>query len=94
MALVNSQGEYTIQTKPDLVLVVNPPRRLPILLRSIIKAELDTVVEKQILAPVTESTPWVTSMVVAQKKDGRVHIRLDPQNFNKSSCKATTHSLQ
>ena len=38
--------------------------------------------EKQIIAPVTEPTQWVSSMVVAQKKDGRVRIYLDPQPLN------------
>lgn len=40
------------------------------------------MVGKQILAPVTEPTPWVLSMVVAQKKDGRICICLDPQHLN------------
>jgi len=34
------------------------------------------MVTKQIISPVTEPTPWVSSMVVAQKKDGKVHICL------------------
>ena len=34
------------------------------------------MVEKQIIAPVTEPTPWVSSMVVAQKKDGRVQAKV------------------
>ena len=41
------------------------------------------MVEKQIIAPaVTEPTPWVCSVVVAQKTDGRVRICLDPQFLN------------
>ena len=41
------------------------------------------MVDQQILAPVITPTPWVSSMVVAQKKDGRVRICLDPQHLNK-----------
>ena len=36
------------------------------------------MVDQQILAPVITPTPWVSSMVVAQKKDGRVRICLAP----------------
>ena len=61
-------GEYTIQVKPDTVPVVNPPRRLPIYLRKVVKTELEMMVDKEIIAPVTEPTSWVSSMVVAQKK--------------------------
>jgi len=42
------------------------------------------MVTKQIISPVTESTPWVSSMVVAQQKDGKVRICLDPQHLNKA----------
>lgn len=76
-------GEYTIQIRPNSVPIVNPPRRLPVSLRNVVKTELDMMVDKQIIAPVTEPTPWVSSMVVAQKKDGRVRICLDPQHLNK-----------
>ena len=75
-------GEYSIQVKPDTVPVVNPPRRLPVSLRNVVKTELDLMVDKEIIAPVTEPTPWVSSMVVAQKKDGKVRICLDPKHLN------------
>ena len=77
-------GEYTIQTKANSVPVINPPRRLPVSLRNVVKAELDMMVDKEIIAQVTEPTPWVSSMVVAQKKDGRVRICLDPQHLNRA----------
>ena len=76
-------GDYTIQIKADAVPVINPPRRLPVSLRSIVKAELDMMVEREIIPQVMEPTPWVSSMVVAQKKDGRVRICLDPQHLNR-----------
>ena len=64
-------GEYTIQIKPDAMPIVNPPRRLPVALRGMVKAELDAMGDKQIITPVTEPTKWVPSMVVAQKKNGK-----------------------
>ena len=32
--------EYTIQIKPDVIPVINPPRRLPVALRSVVKASV------------------------------------------------------
>ena len=52
-------------------------------LRGVVKAELDAMADKQIITPVTEPTKWVSSMVVAQKKNGKVRICLDPQHLNK-----------
>ena len=36
--------------------VINPPHRLPVALQSMVRAELDAMVDKQIIATVTEST--------------------------------------
>ena len=52
-------------------------------LRGVVKAELDAMADKQVITPVTEPTKWVSSMVVAQKKNGKVRICLDSQHLNK-----------
>ena len=36
--------------------VVNPPRRLTVALRNVVKTELDSMVDEQIIEPVTEPT--------------------------------------
>ena len=69
-------GEYKIQHKMDAIPIVNPLCRLPVALRSVVKAEFNTMVSKEIITPVTEPTPWVSSMVVAQKKNGKICICL------------------
>jgi len=38
--------------------------------------------EKHIIAPESEPTDWVSSMVVVQKKDGSMRICLDPKDLN------------
>ena len=77
-------GEYKIQLNSDMIPVVNPPRRLPVALRSVVKTELDTLIDKEVITPVKEPTSWVSSMVVAQKKNGKIRICLDPQHLNKA----------
>ena len=42
-------GEYTIQAKANSVPVINPPHRLPVSLRSVVKAELDMMVDEDII---------------------------------------------
>ena len=65
-------------------------------LRGVVKAELDAMADKQVITPVTEPTKWVSSMVVAQKKNyGKVCICLDSQHLNKvviSEYISKTHS--
>ena len=48
----------------------------------------DTMVSKEIITPVTEPTPWVSSMVVTQKKNGKNCICLDPQHLNKAMMRS------
>ena len=42
------------------------------------------MVRQEIIAPVTEPTKWVSSMVVVQKKNGKVRVCLDPRNLNQA----------
>ena len=77
-------GEYTIHTDPNVSPVVHPPRRLPLSLQDAVKSELDAMVEKQVIVPVTEPTPWVSSMVVVQKKNNKLRICLDPRGLNRA----------
>ena len=77
-------GDYEIQTNPDVLPSVQPPRRLPIALQLTFKTELESMVNKGVIAPVTEPTKWVSSMVVVQKKSGKVRLCLDPRNLNQA----------
>ena len=46
------------------------------------KKELDRMVEKKVIAPVSEPTEWISQMVATQKKNGETRICLDPRNLN------------
>jgi hypothetical protein len=47
-----------------------------------VKKELDRMVEKKVIAPVSEPTEWISQMVATQKKNGETRICLDPRNLN------------
>ena len=42
------------------------------------------MVDAKIIAPVTESTPWVSSMVAILKKNGTLRMCLDPKDLNRA----------
>ena len=75
-------GEYHIVTDDTVPPVVHPPRRVPVALRDQIKEKLDEMVAS-ILAPVTEPTEWVSSMLVVVKPN-KLRICLDPRDLNKA----------
>ena len=64
--------------------MVHPPCRLPIALQEAVKKELDSLVEADVLAPVSKPTRWVSSMVVVEKKNSKIRICLDPHDLNKA----------
>ena len=49
--------------------IVHPPHKLPHAIRDRVKAELDEMVKKDVIAVITEPTEWVSQMVATKKKD-------------------------
>ena len=78
------KGEYRIRLDHQPAPVQHPPRRVPVALRDHLKATLHDLEKDSILATVTEPTPWVSSLVVVPKKDGRLRLCLDPKDLNKA----------
>ncbi|XP_021341363.1 uncharacterized protein K02A2.6-like [Mizuhopecten yessoensis] len=77
-------GNCTIHINPDVQPVVNPPRKVPIALRDKLKAELERMVQAEVIVEVNEPTPWVNSLVVVEKASGKLRVCLDPQGLNKA----------
>ena len=77
-------GEYTIYTKNDVLPVVHLPHKLLISLQGPLKQEFDAMVDTNIIAPVSEPTKWVSSMVMAEKKNNKIRMCLDPPDLNKA----------
>jgi len=76
-------GKYRI-VLDEQVQPVHPPRRVPVPLREVLKDTLDDLVRQDILAPVQQPTPWVSSLVAVPKKDGKLRICLAPRDLNKA----------
>ena len=51
-------------------------------LRARLQESLDDLVCQEVLAPVSEPTLWISSMVVMPKQNGNLRICLDPKDLN------------
>lgn len=50
-----------------------------------LKATLNDLLQADVIAQVTEPTPWVNSLVVTEKKDTKkLRVCLDPSNLNEA----------
>ena len=77
-------GEHHINLDPSVPAVVNPPRRIPFLLKDKVKNELDRMLRLGIISKVEEPTEWVNSIVIVEKQNGSIRICLDPKDLNQA----------
>ena len=75
---------YHIKINPDATPVVHPPRKLPSELRDRVQNELQDMESRGIIKKVNEPTSWVNSMVVNEKRSGKLRICIDPRDLNKA----------
>ena len=93
------ENKYHLTVDPDAVPVIHPPRPIPIALRNEWKEELDRLHSEGILTEVTEPTPWVSTMVIARKSSGKLHICIDPKELNQvmspniAACRSRKRSI-
>ena len=76
-------GIQHLQTRADALPVVMVNHRIPIAVCGKLKAELDRLVKLGVITPVEQPTPWLSQIVVALKKNGKMRICLDPHELNK-----------
>ena len=57
-------------------------RRVPVAIREHLRETLENLERREIIAGVTMPTPWISSMIVVAKKNGKLHICLDQMDLN------------
>ena len=75
-------GEATLRIDENAQPKILPCRKIPLAIEGSVKEELDRLVEKGVLVPVTEPTVWVSQMAVVHKPSGKLRICIDPQPLN------------
>ena len=78
------EGEYHIQVDDSYQATQHAPRRVPVAIREQLKETLTQLTKQDIIQPVTEPTPWISSMVVVPKRNGSLRICLDPKDLNRA----------
>ena len=65
----NFAGEYHIVLRSNNHPIVHAPRKCPIYMRDVVKAELDEMISQGIIQKVDEPTDWVSSIVYVRKSN-------------------------
>ena len=74
---------HHIQTDPNHMPVVHPPRKVPVTIYPKVKAELQHMERLGVIERVQEATDWVNSMVTVVKPNGKLRICIDPRDLKK-----------
>ena len=56
----------------------------PFSLKETLRGELDQLVKKGMLVPVDVPTDWISSMIVATRRNGKIRLCIDPKPLNKA----------
>ncbi|CAI6370293.1 unnamed protein product [Macrosiphum euphorbiae] len=79
-------------TFPDIVKIkiidgvvpkANPPRRVPLAIKTRLEQTLKTLTNKQIIEPVNEPVEWVNNIVIVEKSNKTLRVCIDPSELNK-----------
>ena len=76
-------GEIHLEVDPCVTPNVAATRRIPVSIKNNLKAELEKLVKKKVIEPVSEPTPWVSALALVVKKNGNLRICIDPRPLNK-----------
>ena len=77
-------GEYHMVLDESARPVQHPPCRVAVAIRKRLRETLEDLEKHEIIARATMPTPWISSMVVVPKKNGKLHICLDPMDLNRA----------
>lgn len=78
------EGEYKIEIDSTVEPVKLPKRRVPVAMMKPVREELQSLVDREIIAPVDCSTDWISGMVSVQKPNEKPRICIDPRPPNKA----------
>lgn len=77
------EGKYHFVLDENVQPVVHPPRKGPIAIKAHLKAELDRLQKINIITPVSEPMPWVSSCLMVVKPN-KIRICIDPKDLHQS----------
>ena len=68
-----------------------PLRRLPVGIKEKVAAELRRLEALDVIAPVTEPTPWVSALLAVKKPNNDIRLCIDPYLLNRALKRPTYH---
>jgi hypothetical protein len=77
-------GTLHLEIDESISPVQLPTRRIPLAVKDKLKAELNRLVDVNVITPVDTPTTWISAIVVTVKKNGDIRLCIDPKPSNKA----------
>jgi hypothetical protein len=77
-------GEHHISVDKSVPPVIHASRKIPLNLRLKVQQQLNEMERLGIIVKRTEPTEWVNSLLIVEKKSGKLRICLDPRQLNQA----------
>ena len=84
-------GTVHLETNPNITPHTSPDRRVPVAIKPKLQDELDRLVQKNVIEPVSEPTNWVSGLALVVKKSVKLRICIDPKPLNKAQKREHFH---
>ncbi|XP_025116192.1 uncharacterized protein K02A2.6-like [Pomacea canaliculata] len=80
----NLPGVVHLEVDPTVPPVTAPSGRVPRAMKDKLSKELKRLTKRGVITPVDQPTDWVSRMVLATKKSGKLRVCIDPRPLNKA----------
>ncbi len=78
---------------PNVPPVIQPLRRVPLAMRDKVTTELQGMLAADLIEPI-DASPWVSNLVIVQKRSGGMRLCIDLRGPNKAVVPDNTHCRQ
>ena len=78
------EGKAHLEVSRDAHPAIMPTRRVPLAMEERLGAKLSRLEKLGVIAKQTEPVEWISSMVIAEKRDGSLRVCIDPLFLNKA----------
>lgn len=79
-----TEFEHKISVDPDIKPVSQRLRRIPLNQIEAVNAEIDRMLEDDVIEEITEPSPWVSNLVIVPKENGDLRVCVDLREVNKA----------
>ena len=76
------EGPLHLEVDKSVPPSIMPPPRVPLTLKERLKEELTRLERVNVIEREEEPTDWVSSLVVTEKRNGKLRVCIDPQHLN------------